>query len=339
MKTLPFIFFASITSSNCPIFGADESSHQDHKQIKVMADFLYWTAQEAGADVWCEVLTSDGQNYADSLRDVSFDWKPGFRVGISSLIHHDFWDTSIYYTHFYTQGTDKVDSSVGAVHSSFTGGFLIANTSGSGLSGPAYQSAKINWDIHFNMFDWELGRCYQTTKSLSLRPFIGLKGGWINQKIDSQWINPDLTPFPFATPFSVGQEDLNNNFWGVGPSFGVDTQWYVYNKLRHKLKIFGNFSGAVMYGHWNFKDVYKNNIGQTMNVGSSPVSGGATMVRGNLGFGWDFDFQKNAYRFSTQLSYEFQFWLDQLQYYSFTGGRLVNELTLQGGTLAFSFAF
>lgn len=339
IRSLTWMLFSSVYLHQFQGLQAAETSQINSKRYEVMADFLYWTAQEAGADVWAEVLTSNQSQYKNSLRDVSFDWNPGFRVGVDFLIHHDQWDTKLYYTYFYTNGKDRVQNAKGTIHSSFTGGFLIANTSGSGLSGPAYEKANIDWDIHYNIFDWELGRKYQTTPSLFLRPFIGLRGGWINQSIHSEWINPDLTSFPQALPFTTGQENLKNNFWGIGPSFGVDTDWYFYQKTHHKLKIFGNFSGAVMYGHWDFEDLYKNNINQVMDVGSSPISGGATMVRANLGFGWDVDFHQNDYRFSANVSYEFQYWLDQLQYYSFTGGRLVNELTLQGGTLALNFAF
>ncbi len=328
--------YLEASQETLPVLEKEESLKPN---VQVSADFLYWTAREAGSDVWAEVITSHGTTSLDDLRAVSFGWDPGFRVGVGYKTRYDFWDTKFTYTWFYTKGKDQVNSSAGTVHSSYTGGFLIDNTTGVGISGPAYQAAKIAWKIRFNIFDWELGRKYQATKSLSFRPFLGLKGGWINQSINSSWFNPDLTTFVGAEPFSVGYENLKNDFWGIGPSFGVDSKWCLYSGTSNSLNLFGNLSGALMYGHWKFKDVYQNDIGQKINVGSSPISGGATMGRLVMGLGWDVHLYKGRYLLSSKIGYEAQCWLDQLQYYSFTGGRLVNELTLQGGTLEFTFAF
>jgi hypothetical protein len=326
------------TSQEMPTLKAKEEVSTP-KNIQIITDFLYWTISESGSDVWSEVITSHGNASSDDLRAVDFGWDPGFRVGVDYKTNHDSWDTELTYTWFYTKGQDHVNSSPGTVHSSYTGGFLIDNTTGVGISGPSYQSAKIAWKVHFGMFDWDLGRRYQVTKSVSLRPFLGLKGGWIDQTIESTWFNPDLSSFPAALPFSVGYENLKNDFWGIGPVFGLDSKWCLYSKSQNFLNLLGDLSGAVMYGHWKFKDVYQNDIAQKIHVGSSPINGGATMIRFFMGLGWDIHFSQNRYQLSSKIGYEMQCWLDQLQYYSFTGGRLSNELTLQGGTLEFTFAF
>ena len=94
-----------------------------------------------------------------------------------------------------------------------------------------------------------------------------------------------------------------------------------------------------MWGHWSFSDIFKNDLQQQVSVDLQNINSGASMLRTFMGFGWDANLSQNRYRFSTKLGYEMQFWLNQLQFYSFTGGRLVNELTLQGGTLEFCFNF
>jgi len=94
-----------------------------------------------------------------------------------------------------------------------------------------------------------------------------------------------------------------------------------------------------MWGHWSFRDLYKNDIGQEVAIDLPNVNSGASMLRTFMGFRWDANFNQNRYRFSTKLGYEMQFWLDQLQFYSFVGGSLDNTLTLQGGTLELCFDF
>jgi hypothetical protein len=310
--------------------------HPNSSAFNVFADLIVWTAQEAGADCWAEAITSNQSSLSDDLRQVHFGLDLGFRVGVGYGMKHDQWDTTVYYTWFYTKGTDHTSRGPGSIHSTFIGNFYVNNPEGSGISGPAYESASIAWTIRFNMVDWDLGRNFWISKSLALRPFIGIKGGSIHQFIHSKWQNPEVSESDF---FNVGIENLKNNFWGIGPEAGIDTKWVLFNAENHFLSLFGNISGAVMWGHWSLKDVYYNDIQQKITVNPQSLNSGAPMVRVLTGLEWNMDFEQNRYRFSTKLGYEMQFWLKQLHFYSFTGGRLDNQLTLQGGTLEFSFDF
>jgi len=317
---------------------ANESArfNGDSRSVELFASFLMWTAREVGSDCWAEVITTTGSKSSNVLRQVHFDWDPGFRVGLSYGMEYDQWDTQAYFTWFHTRGHDHVLSSPGTVYSTYMGNFYIDNPTGAGISGPSYQSADINWMIHFNMFDWELGRNFWVGQSLALRPFMGIKGGWINQSIHSRWYNPALLGSKF---YHIGKENIKNNFWGIGPAAGVNMKWNLFARPNHSFNLLGDFSGAIMWGHWSFSDVFNNDIEQQVTVDLQNINSGASMVRTFMGFGWNADLKQNRYRFSIKLGYETQFWLDQLQFYSFIGGRLDTALTLQGGTLELSFDF
>lgn len=305
-------------------------------EFDLFVDLIIWTTREAGADCWAEVITTDRFASSNDLREVHFGWDPGFRVGLSYGMQHDQWDIQAHYTRFHTQGDDHVSSKPGAVHSTFLGNFYVDNPDGLGLSGPAYQKASITWTILFNMFDGGLGRNFWVSKALALRPFLGVKGGWIHQSIHSKWNNAQLLGFQL---FHVGTENLKNNFWGVGPEVGINTKWNLFAGPCHCFSLFGDFSGALMWGHWSFGDLFENDVHEQVSIHLPNLNSGASMFRTWMGFVWDVSFGQDRYRFSTKLGYEMQFWLDQLQFYSFTGGRLDNELTLQGGTLEFCFNF
>jgi hypothetical protein len=310
--------------------------HPDSREFNIFATPIFWTAKEAGTDCWAEAITSDQTSISNNLEQIHFGWDLGFRVGAGYGMQHDQWDTNVFYTWFHTRGKDHASEGPGTIHSTFLGNFYVDNPDGKGLSGPSYESASIDWTIRFHVIDWELGRNFWISKSLALRPFIGIKGGWIHQFIHSKWQNPNLSGAEF---FNVGIENIKNNFWGVGPEVGIDTKWVLFSGRSQFFSLFGDISGAIMWGHWSFRDVFNNALPQQVVVNLWPVNSGASMVRVFTGLEWEINFQQNRYQFSTKLGYEMQFWLNQLQFYSFTGGRLDNALTLQGGTLEFCFDF
>lgn len=157
----------------------------DSTDVTLFADLLVWTANESGSDNWGERIQSSGSTAHCDIHDIDFNWNAGFRVGAGYGMRHDQWDTQLYFTWFHTKGDDHVSGRPGTVFSSFLGNFYVDNAQGAGISGVPYQRASVDWTIRFNVFDWELGRAFWVSKALSLRPFIGLKGGWIHQSIHS----------------------------------------------------------------------------------------------------------------------------------------------------------
>ncbi len=310
----------------------------DSKNFDVFASFIFWTAKEAGADCWAEVITTHGSASSNILKSIPFNWDPGFKVGIG--YKQPEWDIQTYYTWFYTLGKDSVSSLPGSVLSTFLGNFYIDNEQGSGINGPPYQKASIDWSIRFHMFDCELARLFLISESLTLRPFFGAKGGWIHQAIHTKWYNPDLSAIQFlgSPDYSVGTEKLNNNFWGIGPQFGVHTKWLLLTKQKQSFYLLSDLSGAIMWGHWSFGDIFENSIQQKTVIDFAPLNYGASMIRSFLGCGWETCFS-NQSSLSLKLGYETQFWLNQLQFYSFVAGRFANALTLQGGTFALLFDY
>jgi hypothetical protein len=308
------------------------------QSFDLFADILVWTARESGSDNWAQISGPGGKS--TELLQVSFPWDPGLRVGFDYGMEHDLWDTQLAYTWFRTKGRDRASSETltetSGINSSFFGNFFVNNPTGAGLSGPLYQNASIQWAILFNVFDWELGRKFWISSSLSLRPFLGLKGGWIHQTIHSKWLIPNI---PNPSSFGTAKENLKNNFWGVGPSGGLNTKWQLGTLRSHIFSLFGDFSGAILLGRWTFGDIYKNAVPIVISTKNSNIYGAASMLRGLMGFEWDTHFNREQYYFSMKVGFESQFWLDQLQFYSFDIGKQDQALTLQGATIDFAFEF
>ena len=301
---------------------SDRPQKQD-ENIDIFADALYWYTSET---IDWSFTIAPNQNFEKTVyKTISFDWDPGFRVGLGYNMHHDQWDTQIYYTRFQTSVKDHASGAV-------TSAFLAARLS---LLEP-FQTGKVNFNLLFNMFDWDLGRSFFVSKSLSLRPYIGAKGGWINQKLHTKWTTPNL--LGPGTLFTA-TEHVKNNFRGGGPKGGVNGKWILGNVNRHVFSLIGNLAAAYMWGHWTLRDEFTDVLLTTTSINMKDRNFGAFMLQMLMGFGWDFDFDKNRSHFALKLGYEIQDWFSQFQVFTNTSGTQNNDLIFQGLTLDLRFDF
>ena len=295
----------------------------------ISADFLAWFVSEESSAVWADVLEVGDNTSSFGAPDFDFSWDFGFRVGVGYNLKHDQWDTQLCWTWFRTEAHHSAEVSIanGTIHPEFFAADLSDNLA---------QRAKIHWALLFNMFDWELGRSYWVSKGLSLRPFIGLKGGWIHQPIHLHY---DHLIIQNVLTTNSSREQAKNNFWGVGPLGGLNTKWKLRNFGRHYPSFFGDFSAATLWGTWECSDVYKNTTDAKVIVNMKKLRLGALMFRGFMGIGWDVDFNKDRSHFSTQLGYEMQLWTNQLRLPTSQLVPLHGDLTLQGVTFNCRFDF
>lgn len=321
MKKIVFILLFVLTSASYGYQSNDGST-------VVFADLLDWKLREANAENWAQIITPPGAERSADIIGAPFHWDTGYRVGIGHYSHDDQWYSTLYYTRYHTTGDGHAS---GEVYSAYLGNFYVNNVDGASF-GPHYHDASVKWKFAFDNIDLELGHTFDIDHIVMLHPFVGLKAAWIDQDIDSNWQDPVI-----PTNFTSATEDLTNDFRGVGPSLGVNTTWPIHQAAQSAFNLFGNFSGALLWGSWHFKDIYQNNIGNTVTINTSDIVGAAPMVRAQMGLEWVGSYTKA--NVAVRLGYEAQVWFNQLQYYSFNGGRLNNLMSVQGGVLDFSLNF
>jgi hypothetical protein len=309
-------------------------SAQEKKEssVDLSADFLIWKASEETSSIWTTVLKTE---FIDDVitdtfnaKALTFGWDFGFRIGAGYQMEYDEWDIQLYWSWYRTQTKDSVPVDDHIVLSEFFAGFVIDRDSA--------VSGNIRWNILYNMFDWELGRNFWVSKNFSLRPYMGLKGGWIHQSIFSSWENFELNQITINLPSS---ENLKNNFWGIGPNGGINSQWNLFKNRSTTFNLFGNFSTASMWGTWVLEDEYENPLPREITLNLSNRHLGSLMLKGILGIGWDVEVNKGKSHFSTKLGYEVQSWFNQLRIPTFQILLLHGDLTLHGGTINCSFNY
>ena len=308
-----------------PLASQGEAFQYQKNSVFVFSDLLFWRAREGSADNWAQNIDLGFVNKNIDIYGAPFKWNASYRVGIGYKEPEKQWDAVLYYTNFQTSASSQKN---GQIYSAFLGNFFVGNTDGISDNGAYYQSGNINWRFYFNNLDFELGKTFAINKIVNLRPFAGLKAAFINQNIYTNWQNPIN-----VSNFTQGEETLKNDFWGIGPSIGLNTTWPIYKSLKSSFNLIGNFSGALLLGNWNFKDTYTNNAPFYITTNVSPVHGAAPMVRGLLGIEWTSEFSKA--NLSIHLGYEAQVWANQMQYYSFNMGRLNNLMSIQGAVFGF----
>lgn len=325
------------------IAGTGESFTQpvtSHQGIRPFADALFWTVREGSADNWAQVITPKEilGSYVGTatLVDAPFDWNTGFRVGFGYHRSTDSSEAALYYTNYSTRATSRT---AGEVYSAFLGNFYVDNKDGDSF-GPHYRSASIQWDFDFQTIDFEIRRSFSIAPNLTVRPFVGIKTAFIDQSVKSSWHQP-IDTLEKTYLFDSATENLDQNFWGIGPSLGVNLEIPLCIRPRYTLKFFGAPSGSLMYGNWTFSDVYMNDgptstttpDRTTVAINMEPITGIATMISGTMGIEWTQHFSRAST--TLRISYEAQVWLNQMQFYSYNMGRLNNLMSLHGGVLEF----
>lgn len=346
-----------------PITPTLESWAKTGKGILFSATPLYWRVSEEGLEYAItnsfefdstseELLTAtiptfyrmDVENGKTHLPD--FDWSWGFRVGATYETSHDGWDLASFWTNFRHKAHDSIQTSgnpdpnditIGMGSGTFISPLWVAKL----FSPPGLMNvASAKWKLGLDLIDLELGRQFLVSQYLSLRPFIALRTGWIHQQYRLFFQAPNINLSPISTPPSGegnGREIvalMKNNFWGIGPRAGLNTQWL----LGRGISIYGNAAFSMLTGRFKVryklidqKPVLTQEIvafGLTIEVNTSPVfndsyentnrvNSTATTADLALGLRWDTTTHENRFCFSIWAGYDQNIFFGQNQFMNY----------------------
>lgn len=277
-------------------------------------DLLEWQVSEQPASIWASKFSFPESNaFEYSFPNIDFHWNLGFRGGFLYEPECGFWDTRLYWTYFSAKTTSDIPIGPQIVTSQFFSGYISQNV---------FFGSHIYWHFVMNMVDLNASHAFTVADRLTLRPSIGIKGGTIHQRINSQW---DAVIY-------TANESVKHHFYGVGPSFGFDSAWHVWNHVS----LIGDFSTALMWGHWKVKDTYSRpstlfGLITTPTTITTPLHHSlmTAMFSYFLGFEWDYQCKSSL---NLRLGYEMQYWANQLRLPTFQQLPVHGDLTLQGAT-------
>ncbi len=286
-------------------------------QLTPNIDLLFWHASQETSSFWASVITVPNANeMIYNPPNNQFDWDTGVRIGLEYDPGNQFWDTGLVWTYFSTAKDNNLKLSTQIIAPEFFSGFL---------SRDLFFGADVNWQLTMHTLDLKASHAIKFGQKFIISPSIGVKAASINQDIEAIW---DALIYK-------SQENLKHHFNGVGPSFGLETQW----KIHQQFNFIGDFAVAFMWGKWKIQDTYARPsallgiITPTMITTSMHEPKlGTLMFEYFLGFQWQSHTQYNV---TFQLGFETQCWANQLRLTTFQILPLHGDLTLQGGTCRF----
>jgi Legionella pneumophila major outer membrane protein precursor len=320
---IAFVFFLTLIGdihADCGLPNISIRPKAQLKTIDIYAKALYWYTSET-VD-WAFTLQQSGNSVQTAYKTFTFDWAPGFCIGLGYNMEHDQLDTQLRYTWFRSKATDYTNGPV-------TPAFLAARLS---FLEP-FDTGNASLNLRYDMIAWDLGRSFLVSNHLCLRPAIGLRGGWISQTIHSNW-TIDIFGIHSAS------EDIKQKFQGVGPTGGLIGKWCFGNIRKHSFSLIGQVEASYLWGHWLIQDKFTDNLFfTTIYINTLDRNFGSFVLRSFIGFGWDCNFNCDRFHFELKLGYEIEDWLDQFQIFSDASGSQNNNLILQGFNFSFRFDF
>ena len=288
----------------------------------VSVDFLYWYGKETGLSYALKGQSLPLTNFVfPAPREVKWmeeSWDPGVRVGIGTNNLCDGWDLYLYWTYFHTdkkQSTSITDPSSEFLFNPWSGLSFFLDLAAIGTE---ITSSKISakWKLNYNTFDLELGRNYWLSACFSMRPYMGVRGGWTDISFSDKSFITIIDDIDQNGTF-LDNIKFRNKFWGVGLTGGFQPNWH----LGCGFSLFGNANMALLWGSFDIDRtefisvVTENGTGSgtiNLNVGKSKSDFSAMQAILDLAAGLRYEctFCCDSYRLAIDLRWERHIWFD-----------------------------
>jgi hypothetical protein len=299
-------------------------------------EFLMLRASEQGLDYAIAVATSYYESAVNaSIKGFSsdskdWDWNPGFRACFGGYLTFDDWNPEIKYTYMRI----KDDTAINTKQNLFSF-FLDINELD--VAEPYAYAGGERWSGHHHVLDFTLGKPFHVSKFVIFNPFFGLRSAFIDQNMTFRLSYP-RTNLPSLKP------QANNDYWGVGLHGGIKSEFF----LGKNWNLFANFSGSLLYGHFDVKQQSRLNTTTTSTRGYNFTQDfyiDTTNVESTVGLAWGCLFNNDNNYINLSIAYEFQRWGDQNQLKRFISGDIdglvgtLNQTDLMYNGVSFKLQF
>lgn len=286
--------------------------------------FIYWQPIQENMNLG---VISDSSGTTDLVngKEVGVNWKyqPGFQLGIGMDDACGQWGSYIEYTWFEAKESVKknLDINNAAIN-------LLPARQIPDFLNPQYKYGAEKWTLKMNLIDWDISKRYAICEQLSLRPFVGLRGAFIDQSIHVEYLN--FTEDYLAIWPSTFTHQQSHS-WGVGPRVGLYSE---YN-LGDGFRLYAEEEVDLLYTQYKLKSHQYSAIAFPSQyiVKQKNADYLRTHLQIDLGFGWSTFCGNDGYHIDLSADYNFQAFYDQNMFRSISSTQAVGKSTLPNGNL------
>ncbi len=256
----------------------------------ITGSYIWWEAKEQGLEIG-RFVTSDANLYQGEIINHDSGYNSGFKAGLGWNTDFDDWQIYVEYTRLHSSSGKNYTAPL------YAGTLPIYPVWLNDATIPIANTHS-KWRSNIDLIDLEFARpCYQGTK-LTFRPHMGLRGGWIGQNFNVNYIH-------------TGADDWSKNkskSWLVGPRLGLDTNWIFGAGFR----MFADFATSLFYQKYTTLKLTQQNTANAalaQNLNNNNKSAINPYVECGLGLGWGTYFDNSNWHFDLSAGYEFHnFW-------------------------------
>lgn len=282
----------------------------------VNASYLYWFASEESLVAAAHIKRQQGAVFITGTSvdyiDVPFKFHSGFKLGLGLNTCHDSWVLNFEYLSYRTKLSNSfpVRAEIeGGVFDDYVIPFWIPN----GFLMDTIQTftgTNNKWNLDTDILDFELSREAFWGKCLSIKPFIGVRTGAIDQKYKVTY------QLSIIEPDGINNITVNtkvkSDSWLLGPRCGFGTKWYIKNCFS----LIGEGAISLFYQRLRLKCNCSNEFSHglpiliTFNT-DKIIRQVSASLESNLGFEIGSYFSNKKYHYSFALTYDWSIYLYQ----------------------------
>jgi hypothetical protein len=260
----------------------------------------------------------------------SWKWDYGVRAGFGFYMGKDLWNVETQWTHV---------SSHQNASSALRNGSFLAHQLPPGTDTTECTRSSEQLKVKYDTLDVTMGKPFHASRYFILQPMFGIRAGWIDQHTLSRYAGP----ITIADHTQDGAEAKGkNDFWGVGLRSGFTSEYI----LGSGWSLNASLCGALLYG--------KFDVDQNCPLANDEASYALhqdlyTVVPNmdiSLGISYGRLFDKDKYRITVKVAYEFHQWWKQMRMHRFFDASQAvahetsnGDLSLNGLSFAVQFDF
>ncbi|NGX31427.1 MAG: hypothetical protein K940chlam8_00795 [Chlamydiae bacterium] len=283
----------------------------------VYASLIYWQPREKDLELG-ELSPTNTATDKFQIETLSTDFDLGFKVGIGAIFR-DGWLLNAEYVRLHTSNSQKVTLPSWA--SGFTDYWTTVVTD---------SEFYLCWKLDYDILTLDISRSSYIGEWFIFQIIGGLKGGWIDQKINTYAIDSSN-----SNRFNA---DYKLNSWLIGPKVGFTTKFLLCETFR----FFTNLNFSLLYQDFNNKASIDRNDGSGSNTIAQDTSYIVPNIDTAIGFGWRKAFQNDAWIIDLSASYDINYYFSQQQLRRLVTKEFASDigaLALQGLTLTAKIEF